>query len=250
LDEVVVIGYGTQRRSDISGSISSVSSEELEKVNSHSFTNSIQGRVPGVQITGTGGPGAGSSVRIRGVGTTGGNEPLYVVDGFPITSGNMGIPGSSENISGLSVVNPNDIASIEILKDAAAASIYGARAANGVILITTKSGSAGRPTININSYTGFSQVWRKPEVLNAEELATLANELWINSGITPHPDFANPQALGEGTDSGMPRFLISIFLFPEERKTSRPGYRSVIWINRELSSKQGTPDIQAGQILI
>src|SRR5690625_4579870 len=201
LDELVVVGYGTQRRADVSGSISSVSSERLEQVNTSSFTGALQGRVPGVQITSTSGaPGAGSSVRIRGVGTTGSNEPLYVIDGFPMSSGNIGIPGSSESVGWLSMINPNDLETIEILKDAAAASIYGARAANGVVLITTKSGAAGRTSMTLNTYTGFSEVWRKPEMLNATELATLANELWENSGMTPHPDFANPEALGEGTN--------------------------------------------------
>lgn len=201
LDEMVVVGYGTQQRSNVTTSISSIDSDQLSKVASHDFANSLQGQVAGVQITGaSGAPGSGSSVRIRGVGTTGNNEPLYVVDGFPISSGNMGIPGSTDNISGLSVINTNDIESIEVLKDAAAASIYGARAANGVILITTKSGSEGRTSLSINSYTGYSQAWNKPEMLNAEELATLANELWDNSNLSRHPDFANPQELGEGTN--------------------------------------------------
>ncbi|MEX1137504.1 MAG: TonB-dependent receptor [Balneolales bacterium] len=228
LDEMVVVGYGAVQRSDLTGSISSVDSETIEKVSSHDLAGALQGRVAGVNITGTsGGPGAGSSVRIRGVGTTGGNEPLYVVDGFPITSGNMGIPGSSENISGLSVINPSDILNIEVLKDAAAASIYGARAANGVILITTKSGEAGQTSFTVNSYTGYSQVWKKPEVLNAEELATLANELWVNSGMEPHSDFSNPQALGEGTD-----WMSAIF-------------RNAPVSNLDFSISGGTENVQA-----
>jgi TonB-linked SusC/RagA family outer membrane protein len=203
LDEVVAVGYGTMKKSDISTSISSVDSEALSKIPSNDLAGSIAGRIPGVYVTGvTGGPGSGSSVRIRGVGTTGSNEPLYVVDGFPISSGNIGIPGSSESIGGLSVINPNDIESIDILKDASAAAIYGARAANGVVLITTKKGTynAEKTVVNVNTYTGFSQVWKQPESLTAEEFAMLANELTDNSGMERFPGLENPESLGKGTN--------------------------------------------------
>ncbi len=201
LDEVVVIGYGTQRRKDMTGAISSVKSEDLVKVAASSFTSAIQGKVPGVYISQTSGaPGGSSSVRIRGVGTTGGNQPLYVVDGFPIGSGSMSINRSSDRIDGLSVINPNDIESIEVLKDAASAAIYGSRAANGVILITTKRGKEGQAKINFNSSLGMQQLWKKPGFLNAEQFATLANELYTNSGMTPNPEWANPASFGEGTN--------------------------------------------------
>jgi TonB-linked SusC/RagA family outer membrane protein len=201
LDEVVVVGYGTQRKRDVTGAVASVKSEDLQKVASNSFTSAIQGKVPGVQITQTSGaPGGASSVRIRGVGTTGSNQPLYVIDGMPLGGGSMSIGGSSDRIDGLSVVNPNDIASIEVLKDAAAAAIYGARAANGVILITTKRGAEGQAKVTFDAYSGVQQLWRKPEFLNATEFTTLANELYTNSGMTPNPEWANPAAFGEGTD--------------------------------------------------
>lgn len=201
LSEVVVVGYGTQRKKELTGSVTSVKSEEITKVASNSFTNALQGKIPGVQISQiSGAPGAGSSVRIRGIGTTGGNDPLYVIDGMPIGGGNMAISGSGDNIGGLSIINPNDIESVEVLKDAAAAAIYGARAANGVILITTKRGSEGLAKVNYNTYFGSQQLWRKPEFLNANEFATLANELFANSGMDPNPEFANPSSLGEGTD--------------------------------------------------
>lgn len=201
LNEVVVVGYGTQLKREVTGSMTSIKAEDLQKVETGSLTSALQGRVPGVFISQTSGaPGGGASVRIRGVGTTGGNQPLYVVDGFPIGGGNIGINGSSDRIDGLSIVNPNDIESIDILKDAAAAAIYGARAANGVVLITTKRGKEGQAKVNLNAYTGIQQLWKKPEFLNATEFATLANELYTNSGMTPNPEWANPAAFGQGTD--------------------------------------------------
>ena len=201
LNQVVVVGYGTERKRDLTGAIASIKSEDLTSTASNSFTSAIQGKVPGVFISQTGGaPGAAASVRIRGVGTTGGNQPLYVVDGFPIDGGGMSIPGSSYKVDGMSIINPNDIASVEVLKDAAAAAIYGSRAANGVILVTTKRGKEGLVDVNVNAYTGFSQLWRKPGFLNAKEFATMANELYTNSGMAPNPQWSDPSSLGEGTD--------------------------------------------------
>ncbi len=201
LNQVVVVGYGTERKKDLTGAISSIKSEDLTRTASNSFTTAIQGKVPGVFISQTGGaPGAAASVRIRGIGTTGGNQPLYVVDGFPINGDGMTIPGSSSRVDGMSIVNPNDIASIEVLKDAAAAAIYGSRAANGVVLVTTKRGKEGKVDINLNAYTGFAQLWKKPAFMNAEEFARMANELYTNSGMAPNPEWSNPAALGKGTD--------------------------------------------------
>ncbi len=201
LDEVVVVGYGTQKKKELTGSISSIKSTDLEKVAATSFTGAIQGKVPGVTITQTtGAPGGAASVRIRGVGTTGGNQPLYVIDGFPVGGGGVAINGSSDNVDGMAIVNPNDIESVEILKDAAAASIYGARAANGVILITTKRGKDGVATAEVNAYTGIQSLWKQPKFLNAEQFATLANELYTNSKMAPNPEWANPAGLGVGTN--------------------------------------------------
>ncbi|GEO07286.1 SusC/RagA family TonB-linked outer membrane protein [Adhaeribacter aerolatus] len=201
LEEVVVVGYGTQKKREVTGAVASIKSEDITKVATNSFTSAIQGKVPGVFIAQTSGaPGGSASVRIRGVGTTGGNEPLYVVDGMPLGGGSMGISGSSDRVDGLSVINPNDIESIEVLKDAAAAAIYGARAANGVILITTKRGKEGQAKVSLDAYTGVQQLWKKPEFLNAQEFTTLANELYTNSGMTPNPEWANPASFGEGTN--------------------------------------------------
>jgi len=201
LDEVVVVGYGTQRKRDLTGAISSVKAEELVKVQTPSFTSAIQGKVPGVYISQTSGaPGSSASVRIRGVGTTGGNQPLYVVDGFPISAGALSMNRSSDRIDGLSVINPADIESIEVLKDAASAAIYGARAANGVILVTTKRGKAGQAKVTLNSSYGMQDLWKRPQFLNAEQFATLANELYTNSGMTPNPEWADPASFGVGTN--------------------------------------------------
>ncbi|HTE24633.1 SusC/RagA family TonB-linked outer membrane protein [Flavitalea sp.] len=201
LDQVVVVGYGTKRKRDLTGSVSSVSGGELQKVPSSNFTAAMQGKVPGVFISQTSGaPGGASSVRIRGVGTTGNNQPLYVVDGVLMGGDGMSVPGSSYNIDPLSIINPNDIESVDVLKDAASAAIYGSRGANGVILVTTKRGKEGGGTVTLNASTGFAQLWQKPAFLNAEEFATMANELYVNSGLTPNPQWANPKSLGEGSN--------------------------------------------------
>ncbi|WP_343701477.1 TonB-dependent receptor [Chitinophaga sp.] len=201
LEEVIVVGYGTQRRKELTGAVASIKSADLGKLPTTSVTAGLQGKVPGVYVSQvSGAPGAQASVRIRGIGTTGGNQPLYVVDGFPINTGALNIGGSSDRIDGLSIVNPSDIESVEVLKDAAAAAIYGARAANGVILITTKRGKEGITRVNLGISTGVQQLWKKPEYLNAQEFATLANEIHTNSGITPNPEWAEPEKLGKGTD--------------------------------------------------
>lgn len=191
LNEVVVVGYGTKRKKDLTGAISSISGNDLQKVPSSSFTSAIEGRVPGVYITQTNGaPGAASSVRIRGVSTSNtsvGSQPLYVIDGVPMGGESMSIPNSSAGVDAMSIINPNDIESIEVLKDAASAAIYGSRGANGVILVTTKRGKEGGAVVNLNASTGYAQLWRKPEFLNAQEFATMANELYTNSGLTPNP---------------------------------------------------------------
>ncbi|PSR53232.1 SusC/RagA family TonB-linked outer membrane protein [Adhaeribacter arboris] len=163
LNEVVVVGYGTQQKRDVTGSITSVKGDELIKQSSQNPVSSIQGRVAGVQITNTGTPGASPQVRIRGVGSAqGGVEPLYVVDGTFVPD--------------LSFLNPADIESMEVLKDASSASIYGVRAANGVVLVTTRKGKAGAPRINYNGFAGIQKVTNRLEMANAQEYATLINE--------------------------------------------------------------------------
>ncbi len=150
LSEVIVVGYGTKRKEELTGAINVVDSEQLKQVPAPSFQDALQGSAPGVQVLANdGAPGAGMSIRIRGIGSiNASNEPLYVIDGIPITSGNGEISTTDFDNGGrsanpLASINPNDIENIVILKDASSTAIYGARGANGVVLITTKSGSAG-----------------------------------------------------------------------------------------------------------
>jgi TonB-linked SusC/RagA family outer membrane protein len=190
LNDVVVIGYGTQKKRDLTGSVSSISEAEIKKVPIASIGQALQGRAAGVQVTQTSQkPGGEVSVRIRGGNSLqGGNEPLYVIDGFPIY-----------NESGPSI-NPNDIASIEILKDASATSIYGSRGANGVVLITTKKGRAGKAIINFETYYGIQQVSKMLPLLNAKEYAGLFNEAYINDGKPAVYRQSYIDSLGEGTN--------------------------------------------------
>ncbi|EGK02507.1 SusC/RagA family TonB-linked outer membrane protein [Dysgonomonas gadei] len=170
LDEVVVIGYGVQKKSVVTAAISSVKSSDIEKLTPSRIENVLKGQVSGVQVTqGSGQPGSGSTVRIRGIGTTGNSDPLYIVDG-------MAVDGGITNL------NPSDIASVEILKDGASAAVYGSRAANGVVLITTKTGVAGKPKISYDMSYGFQNPWKKKAVLNSEQYMVLVNELYLNNG--------------------------------------------------------------------
>ncbi|RMD74215.1 MAG: SusC/RagA family TonB-linked outer membrane protein, partial [Bacteroidetes bacterium] len=186
LQEVVVVGYGVQKKSVVTGAIAKVKAEELENMPLTRIEQSLQGRTSGVLVTNTSGqPGAGAVVRIRGTTTINNSDPLYVVDGVPIGGG-------------IDYLAQGDIESIEVLKDAASAAVYGARAANGVILVTTKKGKQGQARLNYNTYYGVQNPWRKLSLLNAREYAILMNESFAAAGDDiPFPD---PDALGEGTD--------------------------------------------------
>ncbi|RSK46633.1 SusC/RagA family TonB-linked outer membrane protein [Hymenobacter perfusus] len=195
LSEVVVVGYGTQERGSVTGAISSVGAADIVRQPVPDVTQAIQGKVAGVTITSNGGaPGgaAGTAVRVRGITSAGNNNPLYVVDGFPLPDG-----GDNQ----LNAISSNDIESIDILKDASATAIYGVRAANGVVIITTKRGKAGQSTFNLDVYRGVQTVARKLDLLNAEEYATINNESLLAAGKPIALDkLRNPSALGEGTD--------------------------------------------------
>ncbi len=188
LEEVVVVGYGTQKRSKISGAVSVVTSEEITETPVLRVEQALQGRTSGVQITqNSGSPGAALSVRIRGTGTINDSSPLYIVDGVPA--------------EGLDFLNPNDIESINVLKDAASSAIYGSRGANGVVLITTKGGKKNQEgKISYESYYGIQSPWKKLNLLNAREYAVIQNEAYIAAGRIPRAEFSNPDILGEGTD--------------------------------------------------
>lgn len=206
LDEVVVVGYGTQKRSDLTGAISSVSSSVLKQPIS-SVDRALQGAVTGVQVTQTSGqPGGGSSIRIRGGSSIqGGNEPLYVIDGFPVynTSTTAGVSSGAE-INPLSSLNPSDIESIDILKDASATAIYGSRGANGVVIITTKKGKADQNTITYDVSVGVQSVIKKVDVLNAKQFASLRNDALYDTkpadGRFQYLTQEQIDALGDGTD--------------------------------------------------
>lgn len=206
LDEVIVVGYGTMKKSDLTGAVSSVKTSDIQQTPMTSIDQGLVGRASGVQVIQTSGmPGAVASIRVRGSSSLqAGNEPLYVIDGFPVYSGDgFGQTGGNAQISGLSSINPSDIESIEILKDAAATAIYGARAANGVVLITTKSGKKGQDLISVEANYGIQQVAKKIDVMNAQEYAVLVNEAYTNDGLAPwfnEQRMAEIASMGKGTD--------------------------------------------------
>ena len=188
LEETVVVGYGVQKKSVVTASISKVDGDALNKVRASTVNDAIKGKVSGVQITqASGQPGSGSQIKIRGIGTVNNSDPLYIVDGMPVDGG-------------IDYLNPNDIKSVEILKDAASAAIYGARAANGVVLVTTRNGEKGQASINYNGSYGWQNPWRKKEVLNATEYMVIMNEARINDGGAPLYSAAEIAAAGKGTD--------------------------------------------------
>jgi TonB-dependent starch-binding outer membrane protein SusC len=191
LKEVVVVGYGTQRKIETTGAIASVKAEELTQTPVVNVAQGLQARVAGVQVTqNSAAPGGNISVRVRGTNSiNGSSEPLYVVDGVPISNS-----GGVNEISSLSTINPNDIASVEVLKDASATAIYGARGANGVVLITTKRGKAGATRVTYEGYYGVQNITKKMNLLDAAQFATLENEIYKTTL------FPNPASLGKGVD--------------------------------------------------
>jgi TonB-linked SusC/RagA family outer membrane protein len=187
LNEVIVTGYGQQQeRREITGSVATVNSSQYKDQPIIGVDQALQGRAAGVQVTQSSGtPGSGISVRVRGAASIGAsNEPLYVVDGLPITSGNTTQLGTGNQLTnGLNDLNPTDIESIEVLKDAAAAAIYGSRASNGVVLITTKRGKSGKAQINVDYYRGAQSVWKRPEVLNGAQ----QTQLFLDAAANRYP---------------------------------------------------------------
>jgi len=186
LDELVVTGYGEQERADLTGSISKVEGQDISRIPTTSTTQALQGQIAGVDVTpSSGAPGASAQIRIRGVGTLNNASPLFVVDGMLTDD--------------ISFLNPQDIESIDVLKDASATAIYGSRGANGVVIISTKKGQANQETqYTVNAYTGWQEVMDPIELTNARQYAVLANELRQNLG--QDPAFENPDQFGEGTD--------------------------------------------------
>ncbi len=186
LSEIVVVGYGVQKKSVVTASIAKVGADDLSGTTPVRVDNALKGMASGVTVTSASGqPGAAAQIRIRGIGTINNSDPLYIVDGMPIEGG-------------IDYLNPSDIESIEVLKDAASGAIYGTRAANGVIMVTTKGGKKGKVTVNYSFTGGLSSPWKHRDVLNATEYAVMMNEGLINNGEAPIYD--DPYSLGEGTD--------------------------------------------------
>lgn len=186
IDEVVVIGYGKAKAKDLTGSVSVINLTKAGNQPVADIGQAIQGRASGVSVINSGEPGSNVTFRIRGTGTIQNNDPLIVVDGMPLNGG-------------LNQINMNDVESINILKDASSTAIYGARGANGVVMITTKRGAKGG-ILNFDTFTGVQSVTNMTKVLNASQYAQLNNELLANGGQATNPEFANPAALGNGTD--------------------------------------------------
>ena len=186
LSEIVVIGYGTQKKSVVTASIAKISADDLASTAPVRMDNALKGLASGVTVTSSSGqPGAAAQIRVRGIGTINNSDPLYIVDGMPIEGG-------------LDYLNPSDIASIEVLKDAASGAVYGARAANGVILVTTKTGKEGKTRVNYDFSYGWQRPWTERKVLNATEYAIMMNEGAINSGQAPR--YNDPYSYGIGTN--------------------------------------------------
>lgn len=186
LEEVVVVGYGVQKKSVVTASIAKVSADDLSATAPVRMDNALKGLAAGVTVTSSSGqPGAAAQIRVRGIGTINNSDPLYIVDGMPIEGG-------------LDYLNPSDIQSIEVLKDAASGAVYGARAANGVILVTTKTGKLRKTKVTYDFSYGWQSAWKHRDVLNATEYALLINEGLVNAGMSPI--YNDPYSYGEGTD--------------------------------------------------
>lgn len=210
LDEVVVVGYGTQKKSDVTGAVASLSGDKLRNSITTNLDQALQGRVAGVQVTqNSGAPGGAASIRIRGANSiTGSSEPLYVIDGIPFQGDGNTVAGfdwagganGQNRVNPLSTINPNDIVSIEVLKDASATAIYGARAANGVILITTKRGKKGESKISYNGYYANQSLPNKLEMMNLQQFADYQLQINRDLGLTVNQRYLDPSLLGNGTD--------------------------------------------------
>ena len=187
LDELVVVGYGTMKKSDLTGSVASLGSKDINNTSVNNIGAAVQGKISGVQIIDAGKPGDNVNIKIRGLGSINNCDPLIVIDGVPTDLG-------------LNAINMADVDRLDVLKDASAAAIYGSRGANGVVMITTKRGSSGQSRLSVSANVSVQNAANVPDLLNASQYAALSNEMMINSGRTPNPEFANPEALGRGTD--------------------------------------------------
>lgn len=195
LEETVVVGYGRMKRSDLTGAVSSINEEQIKQGVNTSLEQAMQGRIAGVNVTqNSGAPGGGISVQIRGINSLNGNEPLYVVDGIAMSG------QTSDNTSVLASINPSDITSIEVLKDASATAIYGSRASNGVVLITTKRGQDGKAKINYEGYMGWQSLPKQLKMMNLPQYADFYNTRAEIYGWGARDEYSDPSLLTEGTN--------------------------------------------------
>jgi TonB-linked SusC/RagA family outer membrane protein len=225
LTEVVVVGYGVQRKADVTGAISSIKQEDIANRPVSNAEQALQGKAAGVLITtNQGTPGAAPSVRIRGVGTTGNSNPLYVVDGMFVDD--------------IRYLNPGDIQSMDVLKDASSLAIYGVRGANGVIIVTTKSGRGAKASFSYDGYAGLTSITNPIEMANASEYATLTNEAILSNSPGSPPQFDNPTSLGEGTN-WFDEILQRGFIQNHQVSASGAGEKTTYSISGSYFSQEG-----------
>jgi len=232
LDEVVVIGYGTQKKTNVTSSVSTLTNKNLGERAITRVDQALVGQMAGINVKQTTGiPGKAFSIQVRGTGSiSAGNEPLYVIDGFPLATATTNGAGNFATGNPLDNINPNDIESIQVLKDAAAAAIYGSRASNGVILITTKRGQMGKPKITYNTYLGINQASRKVSMLDGQGWINRATEI-INGQYVA--TYSNKGA--KATDDSLTRianvgsFNVNYFLDPRWAKPGHPGLDFINW---------------------
>ncbi|GGB21437.1 SusC/RagA family TonB-linked outer membrane protein [Puia dinghuensis] len=243
MDDVVVIGYGSQKRRDVSAAVATMDTKSLQEKPITRIDQAMVGQMPGVVVRQqTGMPGSGFTLLVRGTGSiSAGTEPLYVVDGFPLDVNSLNTAGGFSNGNPLNNLNPDDIESIQVLKDAAAGAIYGSRAANGVVLITTKRGQVGRTRLSINGNAGISQVARKLDVLKPGEWTQMATELendkWVASGAgrTADQTIAQRQAI-----LGLASNVYNTTYMPDPR-WSMPGHPGIQYVNWQDAAFRTAP---------
>jgi len=244
MDDVVVIGYGTQKRHDVTAAVATMDTKSIQERPITRIDQAMIGQMPGVQVRQqTGMPGSGFTLLVRGTGSiSAGTEPLYVIDGFPLDINSQNTAGGFSNGNPLNNLNPDDIESIQVLKDAAAGAIYGSRAANGVVLITTKRGQIGKPRLALNANAGISQVSRKLDVLKPAEWINMATELenykWVNSattGRTADQSIAQRQAI-----LGLSPTQYNTIYMPDPR-WSMPGHPGIEFVNWQDSAFRTAP---------
>lgn len=237
LNEVVVVGYGTQARRDLTGSVASLNTRTIQDQPVTNVVEGMAGRLPGVLIQQTtGAPGSSPSLKVRGLGSiSAGNGPLIVIDGQPLNSGGL------ENAGGLNLINPNDIETIDVLKDASATAIFGSRGANGVVMVTTKRGKAGQSRINFDAYTGIQEVSKQMELLNAQQFAEFSKEAFNNAYVervagarASDPNSARPA----GQRYRYPRGEFPGINFDDPASLANYNYQDLIFRQAPISSYQ------------